>query len=268
MFNSSFLLVICLSLSFLLSIQCSTGNAPQSNETASDAIATKVVTDLIDINVIMRGQAVYQQYCAVCHGKNGEGGIAQNLRDYYWIHGNRYEDLVQITTYGVVEKGMIAWEQMLTEEQISDVAIYMMTIEDGTNPEGAKASEGDLYPPSYTYYQEARDAKYAAEDAALETQIKSAVEKGKTPVLYFLADWCTECPFVTNWLKENREDLVRFEFIPLDVGLLPNLVNTYSLKKVPSFVKVDVNGKETGRSTVSCDGNCRGEDVAVTLSKL
>ena len=201
-------------------------------------------------------------------GKMGREGLLKTLRDYYWIHGNRYEDLVQITTYGVVEKGMIAWEQMLTKEQISDVAIYMMTIEDGTTPEGAKAPEGDLYPPSYTYYQEARDAKYETEEAELDAQIKAAVDNGKTPVLYFKADWCAECPVVSDWLEENQESLAHLEFISVDIGLQPNQVNTYSLKAIPSFIKVDVSGNEIGRSTVSYEGTCTEKDVAAAIDEL
>lgn len=74
-------------------------------ETEAGLTYAEIANRLTDINVIMRGMLVYEQACAVCHGPNGEGGVGNNFNDFYWIHGNRYEDIVRITRYGVVEKG-------------------------------------------------------------------------------------------------------------------------------------------------------------------
>jgi len=137
---------------------------PSTNSQGIKNKAEMNVADaLADINVVMRGMSVYNSKCADCHGTNGEGGVGPNLTDSHWIHGNHYEDIVDITNYGMVDKGKMAFKGILSEQAISDVAIYVMTLE-GSPIENGKASEGKEYPPAYTYYQEPR------EDTASESE--------------------------------------------------------------------------------------------------
>lgn len=92
--------------------------------------------------VIESGFAIYTQNCAVCHGAAGEGGIGPNMADEYWIHGGEIEDVFRIVKYGVLDKGMIPWEQSLTPMQIAEVSNYILTFR-GTNPPNAKEPQGD-----------------------------------------------------------------------------------------------------------------------------
>lgn len=92
--------------------------------------------------VIEAGFAIYTQNCAVCHGAAGEGGIGPNMTDDYWIHGGEIEDVFRIIKYGVLDKGMIPWEQSLTPMQIAEVSNYILTLR-GTNPPNAKEPQGD-----------------------------------------------------------------------------------------------------------------------------
>ncbi|RMD84956.1 MAG: cytochrome oxidase subunit III, partial [Candidatus Dadabacteria bacterium] len=62
----------------------------------------------------------------------------------YWLHGNTLMDITKVISDGVVEKGMLAWKNQLSEEQINSVAAYIWTIR-GSNPPNPKAPQGKLY---------------------------------------------------------------------------------------------------------------------------
>lgn len=93
-------------------------------------------------NTVSAGQAIYLANCAVCHGQSGEGGIGPNMTDNYWIHGGEINDIFRIVKYGVLDKGMIPWEQMLTPAQIAEVSNYLISLR-GTNPPNPKDPEGN-----------------------------------------------------------------------------------------------------------------------------
>ena len=103
-----------------------------------------IATLIDDPEQISAGAAQYATYCAVCHGDAGQGLIGPNLTDSYWIHGNTNEDLFDVITEGVVEKGMAAWSGVLTPDQRAQVVAFIRSLE-GTNPPGAKDPQGDLY---------------------------------------------------------------------------------------------------------------------------
>jgi len=94
---------------------------------------------------IAAGKAIFAANCLPCHGALGEGGIGPNLTDHYWIHGNQYEDMVEVITKGVPDKGMISWQAILNPEKIRQAAAFVYTLK-GSNPPNAKAPQGDLYP--------------------------------------------------------------------------------------------------------------------------
>lgn len=91
---------------------------------------------------IAAGQAIYAQNCAVCHGNTGEGGIGPNLADDYWLHGGELKDVFKTVKYGVLDKGMVPWEQSLTPAQIAEVSNYILTLR-GTNPPNPKEPQGE-----------------------------------------------------------------------------------------------------------------------------
>jgi cytochrome c oxidase cbb3-type subunit 3 len=93
---------------------------------------------------IAAGSEQFMTYCLPCHGDKGQGLIGPNLTDNYWIHGNDNEDLYNVITNGVVEKGMAPWANVLSPEQRAQVVAFIRSLA-GTNPPGAKDPQGDLY---------------------------------------------------------------------------------------------------------------------------
>ena len=92
---------------------------------------------------VSAGEATYQSLCASCHGNKGQGVIGPNLTDAYWIHGGSNADIYKILTEGVAAKGMPAWDASLQPEERAELVAFIRSIQ-GTEPEGAKAPEGDL----------------------------------------------------------------------------------------------------------------------------
>lgn len=93
-------------------------------------------------DTLMMGQSLYQSYCGICHGTNGEGGIGPNLTDEYWLHGGKVADILHTIHFGVPEKGMISWKRMLTPIEIAQITAYIGSIL-GSNPPDAKAPQGE-----------------------------------------------------------------------------------------------------------------------------
>ncbi len=75
---------------------------------------------------IAAGQEIYSTYCFVCHGAELEGGIGPTFLDDEWLHGHSAEEVIHTITSGVPEKGMAAWGSILSPEQITHVAAYVL----------------------------------------------------------------------------------------------------------------------------------------------
>ncbi|MES2768348.1 MAG: c-type cytochrome [Bdellovibrionota bacterium] len=108
-----------------------------------DAFANldELIKDTKNIEV---GKKIYAEKCFMCHGDKGQGLIGPNMTDNFWIHGDKPKDILHVIQKGVPEKGMVPWEAVLSpEEQIATVA-FIKSLK-GTNPAGAKASEGTEY---------------------------------------------------------------------------------------------------------------------------
>lgn len=110
---------------------------------SGESVDEKTVT-MADAAGIAEGAKVYGQSCMPCHGAKGEGGVGPNLTDDYWLHGGSINDVFKTIKYGVPDKGMQAWEKMLSPTQIKNIASYIKTLK-GTNPPNGKAAQGDLY---------------------------------------------------------------------------------------------------------------------------
>lgn len=103
-----------------------------------------VLTDDDDIEV---GHQIYLKDCAVCHGEKGEGTVGPNFTDPYWIHGGSVNDIFHTIKYGVPEKGMISWKDLINPVDMQKVSSYILTLQ-GTNPPNQKEPEGELYVPA------------------------------------------------------------------------------------------------------------------------
>jgi len=94
-------------------------------------------------DVISEGSEIYTANCASCHHSTGRGLIGPNLTDAYWIHGASFEDQMHILKKGVLEKGMPAWDSILSLRQRHAVASYLYSIR-GSQPPDPRAPEGEL----------------------------------------------------------------------------------------------------------------------------
>jgi len=92
------------------------------------------------------GHQVFEQFCVACHRADASGDVGPNLTDAYWLHGGAPLDILRTVTYGVPEKGMVAWMNQLGPRRVQDVVAYVLTLR-GKNLPG-KEPQGDLYEPS------------------------------------------------------------------------------------------------------------------------
>jgi cytochrome c oxidase cbb3-type subunit 3 len=113
---------------------------------SSGAETSVVATQLTDATSLEAGKVVWDKNCSVCHLAQGQGLVGPNMTDAYWIHGGSFEDIIKIINTGVIEKGMIAWKDVLSATDIQQVASFIMSLQ-GTNPPNPKAPEGTLYNP-------------------------------------------------------------------------------------------------------------------------
>ncbi len=91
---------------------------------------------------LTEGVKIFEQFCVVCHGANGEGSVGPNLTDAYWLHGSRPTDIHKTVMDGVPDKGMVAWSGQLGPRRVQAVVAHLLTLK-GTDVPG-KAPEGEL----------------------------------------------------------------------------------------------------------------------------
>lgn len=97
-----------------------------------------------DPKVIESGAKIYTNNCAVCHGNELQGMIGPNLVDSYWIHGKGALNDVRVAIQkGVLDKGMPAWETVLSQQDVIAVTAFVIS-KKGTQPANAKAPQGNL----------------------------------------------------------------------------------------------------------------------------
>ena len=118
-------------------------SAPAKEAAAPTAKDTgKKLKALTDAASLAKGKDIFQKNCVSCHGAQGQGGIGPNLTDDYWLHGAGINNVAHTITVGVPAKGMISWRGVLTDEQILQVASYVLTLH-GTNPPNPKEPQGE-----------------------------------------------------------------------------------------------------------------------------
>ena len=90
------------------------------------------------------GKTIFETNCAACHAADGGGGVGPNLTDEYWLHGGSIQDIFKVVKNGVVEKGMIPWQDQLSPEQMQQVSSYILSLK-GTTPAIPKEPQGELF---------------------------------------------------------------------------------------------------------------------------
>lgn len=89
---------------------------------------------------IIKGKWHFEKRCAFCHERKGQGGVAPNLTDDYFIYGPTKEAMSHIIRNGIKAKGMPEWQKILPKDQVDAIIEYVWSIK-GTNIKG-KAPEG------------------------------------------------------------------------------------------------------------------------------
>jgi cytochrome c oxidase cbb3-type subunit III len=98
---------------------------------------------LIDPDRLAQGKSIYIERCLACHATGGAGAIGPNLTDDFWIHSARVDSVAYLVLNGVASKGMPTWGNLLSDDQIKSVAVYVKSLR-GTNPPNPKAPQGVL----------------------------------------------------------------------------------------------------------------------------
>lgn len=119
----------------------------ERSETMLAAIDETTVQFDATTPTIEAGKELYTGNCAACHAMDGGGGVGPNLTDAYWIHGGDIKDVFSVVKYGVVEKGMIPWQDQLSPEQMQQVSSYVLTLQ-GTTPANPKEPQGEKFTPA------------------------------------------------------------------------------------------------------------------------
>lgn len=72
------------------------------------------------------GERVYRTYCAGCHGAQMEGNSASPLLKTEWSYGRGPGALIRNISFGIPGTEMIAWNTVLSEDEIEAVANYII----------------------------------------------------------------------------------------------------------------------------------------------
>lgn len=101
---------------------------PSANEEAS--APDQRLPDSLEGNpeAIALGKRTFHTYCWGCHGRNGTGAQCPDFSDNRQIHGDGYEDLVEVVTNGVKGTPMGPWGYALGRERLLQVVAYVFSL--------------------------------------------------------------------------------------------------------------------------------------------
>jgi cytochrome c oxidase cbb3-type subunit 3 len=96
--------------------------------------------------IIAEGKTAFTTLCSACHAMDGGGGIGPNLTDDFWIHPHGISGIRRTIAEGVLDKGMPAWEKIISPTQLNAVTVYVASIR-GASTAAPKAPQGERVPP-------------------------------------------------------------------------------------------------------------------------
>lgn len=105
-------------------------------------LEAKFLAAVTDEMLLTQARGIYNERCAACHGTNGEGLIGPNLTDRNWLHGNSVGEIAVVMNEGVLSKGMPAWGQVLSQDDLVAIVGFVKSLE-GKNLPG-KAPQGEV----------------------------------------------------------------------------------------------------------------------------
>lgn len=104
-------------------------------------------TRMAAIGKLDRGEQVFAGKCAACHAPDGGGLIGPNLTDRFWLHGKGTRtDLMRVISQGVPDKGMPAWNSMISPDEVFHVAAFVYSLKD-KQPANPKPPQGEEVKP-------------------------------------------------------------------------------------------------------------------------
>ncbi len=115
--------------------------AVKTKSKSAEAFEIILLQDAVSLT---SGKETWLKICAVCHLADGGGLVGPNMTDDYWIHGNTIDDVFNVITNGVIEQGMLAYKDQLSEKQRLDVASYILAELHGSSPANPKEPQGEL----------------------------------------------------------------------------------------------------------------------------
>jgi cytochrome c oxidase cbb3-type subunit 3 len=89
---------------------------------------------------IQRGQELYPQACAACHGVDAKGMEAAgypNLTDKIWLHGSREDKMIEIVTKGITNQ-MPPYGEFIGEAKVHLLTAYVWGLGGGVKPVAAQ----------------------------------------------------------------------------------------------------------------------------------
>jgi cytochrome c553 len=125
------------------------------------------------------GQTLYETVCASCHNKDLSGATGFNLKDGEWIHGSQPSDIIKNIKNGFAKAGMPGFASMYSEQQIKQIAAYILSKREGWD---------NL---TYELYQLDKDADFSFNAIQGKTPIKTG------SLVSNLADY--EIPELSNY---------------------------------------------------------------------
>lgn len=87
------------------------------------------------------GQQIYKNLCSSCHGAELQGGSGSSFVDGEWKYGSSRNEIVENIKNGIVEQGMPAFGNSLSEEEISNVIDFIREVESSGALAGTASSD-------------------------------------------------------------------------------------------------------------------------------
>ena len=113
-------------------------------------------------------------------------------------------------------------------------------------------------------YQRADDPQ------AFKQFLPGAVAAGRVPVAHFYADWCGPCRRFKAALAEPQVDeaLQRATLMEINIDSCQELAAYYSVTAVPSFIKLDAQGRPLAKITSDKWGEDTPDAIAPVMREL
>jgi glucose/arabinose dehydrogenase len=74
---------------------------------------------------MLSGKDLYMKYCATCHGKDMDGGMAKSLTDGKWQFGATDAEIFNHIEEGIPKRGMPGFQVSMTEEDIEKIIVFI-----------------------------------------------------------------------------------------------------------------------------------------------